>query len=265
MAEEELELYDMMKQAMKKTKGMADTLSLGDETTPLIVRDVLSTGLPNLDKILCVSKDNNWGLPVGKIISIKSKPSVGKTTFLLRIADEAIKRHGAVHIIESEHALDLKYARRISSFVDSFFISQPDTLEEAFEVARSALDVCAKVRKTDNDAPFVIIFDSFSGFSPSAELDGDFGTGGKALGEHARIASMACRKLTGAIAKAKAIMILSHQVKSKIGVYWGSQETNIGGDALNFYYSIILNMYRTIAFIDSKGRIAHHYGLIKFS
>ena len=256
-------LSSLMKEAIKKTKGV-ETLSIGDDSTPLIVPDVLSTGLPNLDKILCLSEGGRWGLPVGRIVSIKSKPSVGKTTLLLRIADQAVKRGGAAHIIESERALDLKYAKKVCSSVDDFFITQPDTLEEAFETARVALLMCQKARLIQKTtAPFVVIMDSFSGFPPSAELEGDFGSGGKALGEHARIASMACRKLTGLVSKAKAILILSHQTKSKIGVFWGSKDTNIGGDALNYHDSICLNMYRTTAIKDGKGIVCGHFGIAK--
>ena len=256
-------LFALMQEELRKSKKDIDILSLGDDSTPLVVTDVLSTGLPNLDHVLSCSVDGRWGLPVGKIVSLKSKPSVGKTTFLLRVAEEALKRGGAAHIIESEHALDLKYARKICPSVDSFFITQPDTLEDAFDAAKNALEICLKTRTEDNNAPFVIIFDSFSGFSPAAELDGDFGTGGKAMGQHARLASMACRKLTGMVAKANAIMLLSHQTKSKIGVFWGSAETNIGGSAFDFHDSICLNLYRTTAIKDSKKRIAGHYGIIK--
>jgi len=259
----ELSLALLMRETIKKSKDV-DTLYLGDDSSPLIVPDVLSTGLPNLDRILCLSEKGQWGLPMGRIISVKSKPSVGKTTLLLRIADQALKRGGAAHIIESERALDIKYARKVCSSIDSFFITQPDTLEEAFDASQVALQMCQKARLINkNKAPFVIIMDSFSGFPPAAEAEGDFSKSGKALGEHARIASMACRKLTGPLAKAGAILILSHQTKSKIGVYWGSTETNIGGDAFNYHDSICLNLYRTTAIKDSKKRIAGHYGVIK--
>jgi len=261
----EKNLSFIMKDTINKTKGV-DTLMLGDDFTPLMVRNVLPTGLPNLDRILCLSEDGEWGLPVGRIISVKAKPSVGKTTFLLRIAEQAVKRGGAAHIIESERALDVKYARKICPSVDEFFITQPDTLEEAFDTARTALNICEKARHVnENRAPFVIIMDSFSGFSPAAELDGDFSSSGKALGEHARIASMACRKLTGLLSKAKAILILSHQTKSKIGIRWGSPDTNIGGSAFDYHDSICLSFYRTKAIQNSKKRIIGHFGIVKTS
>jgi len=252
-----------MRNAIKKTKGV-ETLFLGDDFTPLTVSAVLPTGLPNLDRILCMSEDGDWGLPVGRITSIKAKPGVGKTTFLLTIAKQAINMGGAVHFIESEHALDLKYAKKICPQVNQFFITQPDTLEQAFDAAAVAVKMCQKARLTaKTEAPFLIIMDSFSGFSPASEFEGDFSSSGKALGEHARIASMACRKLTGPLSKAKALLVLSHQTKSKLGVYWGSSETNIGGDAFNYHDSICLSFYRMKAVKDDKKVITGHYGGIK--
>lgn len=253
-----------MKESLGKISKGVDVCYLGNDSTPLVVPDVLSTGLVNLDRILCVSQDGKWGLPVGRIISVKARPSVGKTTFLLRIAEQALKRGGAVHIIESERALDIDYARKICPHVDHALFSQPDSLESAFDTVEAALEICLTARKqTGVTAPFVILMDSFSGFSPSAELKGDFSTSGKALGEHARVASMACRKLTGKIAKAKALFVLSHQVKSKIGVFWGSRETNIGGDAFNFHDSICINLSRVSVIKDSEDRIAGHYGFFR--
>ena len=257
------DLYFAMKETVKKAKGV-ESLFLDDDFTPLRVKAVLPTGLINLDRNLCVSEDGEWGLPVGRIISIKSKPAVGKTTFLLTLARQTIKRGGIVHFTESEHALDLPYARKICPQVDQILISQPDTLEEAFDSVNVAVNLCMKARaKTNTDAPFLIIMDSFSGFSPSSEFSGDFSTGGKALGEHARIASMACRKLTGPLSKAKALLVLSHQVKSNIKIRWGSPDTAIGGEAFNYHDSICLSLYRMKSTKDSKDRVNGHYGIIK--
>jgi recombination protein RecA len=259
-------LKNMEKSISKSKKFAPKVFSLGESSPILTVKDVLSTGLPNLDKVLCKSEDGRWGLPVGRIISVKSKPSVGKTTFLLRLADQAYSRGGVAHIIESEHALEISYARKICKNVDNFLISQPDTLEEAFDIVHTAVHACLEARKAlENTAPFVIIMDSFSGFTTEAELSGDFSSRGKAMGEHARLAALACRKLTGLLDKAKAILVLSHQSKSKIGVYWGSKETNIGGDAFNYHDSICLSLYRTTGIKDSEDRIMGHYGMIRTS
>jgi len=255
---------EMLEQLNKKGKRIKEVemMPLTDPSKPLTVKDTLSTGLPNLDKNLCMSVNGKWGLPVGKIISIKSKPAVGKTSLLLSIADQAYRRGGAVHIVESEHALDMNYARKICPAIEQFFITQPDTLETAFDAIEGAIDICFKARKrTGTDAPFVILVDSFSGFTTEAELAGDFSTSGKALGEHARIASLACRKLTGPIAKSKVILILSHQPKAKLGTFWGSPETNIGGDAFNYHDSICIKLYRTASIKDSNKVIIGHYGV----
>lgn len=248
---------------VNSNKGLG-VMSFADPIDPLTVKDCLPTGLPNVDRMLCLSKKGEWGLPIGKIVSIKSKPAVGKTTFLLRVAKQAYKRGGAVCIIESEHALDLKYAKRLNGpEVGNYLVSQPDTLEEAFGVVENLLDICIHKRKAGDDSPFVIMMDSFSGFSPKDELEGDFKVGGKAMGLHARIASQACRKLTGRISKAKALLILSHQLKSKIGVFWGNPDTNIGGDAFNYHDSICLTFTKSSAIKDSGKMILGHYAVVK--
>jgi len=258
----ETPLQSEMAERLSRKKKPIEIMSLSDPSEPLTVKDVLSTGLPNLDRILCMSTSSKWGLPVGKIISIKSKPAIGKSSLLLSIALQAYKRGGAVHIVESEHALDLRYAKKICPPVEKFFITQPDNLEGAFDAIDEAIALCEESRrKIGGSAPFVIIVDSFSGFTTVGEMEGDFSTGGKALGEHARIAALACRKLTGPLSRAKAILILSHQPKSKIGVFWGSPETNIGGDAFNYHDSICIKLYRTASIKDSNKKVIGHYGI----
>lgn len=248
-----------------KAKNPVNIMSLADPSDPLTVKQCLPTGLPNLDRVLCVSESGVWGLPVGKIISVKSKPGIGKTSFLLKVASQAYKRGGAVAIIESERALDMNYVKKLNgSEVDHYMISQPDFLEEAFDTIDSVLDICINGRKVaGTKSPFLIIVDSFSAFPPKSELEGGFEVKGRALGEHARIASLACRKLTGKIDKAKAILLLSHQFKSKIGTFWGSPNTNIGGEAFNYHDSICISLYRTTAIKDGKGIVSGHFGIAK--
>lgn len=250
---------------VRKAKDSVNIMALADPSDPLTVKQCLPTGLPNLDRVLCVSESGAWGLPVGKIISVKSKPAVGKTSFLLKVANQAYKRGGAVAIIESERALDMNYVRKLNGIeVDHYMISQPDFLEEAFETIDSVLNICIERRKSvGTESPFLIIVDSFSAFPPKSELEGGFETKGKALGEHARIASLACRKLTGKIDKAKAILLLSHQFKSKIGTFWGSPNTNIGGEAFNYHDSICISLYKTTTIKDDKGIVAGHFGIAK--
>ena len=248
-----------------KGKGDFNIMSLADPSDPLTVKQCLPTGLPNLDRVLCVSESGKWGLPVGKIISVKSKPGVGKTSFLLKVANQAYRRGGAIAIVESERALDMGYVRKLNGpEVDHYMISQPDTLEEAFDSIDYLLDICIKRReKAGIGPPFLIIVDSFSAFPPKSELEGGFDLKGRALGEHARIASLACRKLTGKIDKAKAILLLSHQFKSKIGTFWGSPNTNIGGEAFNYHDSICISLYRTAAIKDDKSIVSGHFGIAK--
>lgn len=250
----------MAARIIKKVSLIEPIQSAGDPTTPLLVRDVLSTGLPNLDRILSVSVDGKWGLPVGKIINIKAKPAVGKTSFILKVAREVQKRKGIVWIIESEHTLDLNYIRALNVDPDrpDFLVSQPDTLEKALESAEVGVEECAKVRSENDNSPFLLIMDTFSGFTPEEELKG----GSMALGEHARQASRFCRKITGPLDRARAILLVVHQVKSKIGVTWGNPDTEIGGAAFNFHGSINLDL-RKLSSIKEGTRIIGHYGIIK--
>lgn len=241
----------IMRRVNSKRKDSSIQL-LGDPSSPLLVDQVLSTGLPNLDRIISCSISGRWGLPVGRIVNVKSKPSVGKTSFILRVAREAQKRDGVVWIIESEHALDVEYARKIGCDIDSYLISQPDTLDDALEITETAVKACADFREEENNTPFLIVLDSFSGFTTKGELDGSGG-----LGEHARLASKFCRKMTASIDKARAILLVVHQIKSKIGVTWGNPDTSIGGDAFNFHGSVSLTFTRTGALKEGKEIIGH--------
>jgi len=253
------EMAEKLVAGVNKARKEESMLLMSDPKTPITVDDVLSTGLPNLDRILACSINGKWGLPVGRIVGIKSKPSVGKTSFVLGIAREVQKRGGLVHIVESEHALDLEYIRKLKCNVEDFMISQPDNLEESFEIIENAVELCVNLReKYDNQAPFLIIMDSFSGFQTESEMGSGYGSSG-GLAEHARVASRACRKLTGPIKKAKALLLVVHQIKSKIGMTWGNPETHIGGDAFRFHDSIEISLYRTTS-LKSGTQILGHYG-----
>jgi len=256
------EMAEKLVTQVNKARKEESMILMSDPKTPITVDDVLSTGLPNLDRIISCSVDGKWGLPVGRIVGIKSKPSVGKTSFVLGVAREAQKRGGLVHIIESEHALDLEYIRKLKCDPEGFMISQPDVLEEAFEIIENAVELCEKLRnKYDNQSPFLIIMDSFSGFQTESEMGSGYGSGG-GLAEHARVASRACRKLTGPIKKAKALLLVIHQVKSKIGVRWGNPETHIGGDAFRFHDSVEVSLYRTTS-VKFKSQIVGHHGVAR--
>ena len=160
----------IMREVNKKQKGEI-IQSLGNPITPILMEDVLSTGLPNLDRILASSVDGKWGLPVGRIINVKSKPSVGKTSFVLKVAKEVQRRNGIVWFIESEHALDLEYLKKICE-VEDLLISQPDTLEEALDAIGVGVEACFSLREKDDNSPFLIVMDSFSGFTTEGERGG---------------------------------------------------------------------------------------------
>jgi recombination protein RecA len=238
---------------VNKTRKSSVIQALGSSEAILVVDDVLSTGLPDLDRILAVSKSGSHGIPVGRILNIEAKPSVGKTTFLLRLCRQVQKRKGLIWMVESEHALERSYIKKVGVDDEEMLISQPDTLEESLEIIETAVKACQKLRDENNNAPFLVMMDSFSGFSPEAEMEG-----GGALGEHARQASKFCRKMTGAISRAKVIFVVVHQIKSKIGITWGNPNTHIGGDAFNFHGSITLSFVRKSAIKEGTKVIGHN-------
>jgi recombination protein RecA len=189
---------------------------------------VIPTGALSLDVALGVG-----GLPRGRITEIYGPESSGKTTVALHVVAEAQRLNGTVAFIDAEHALDPIYAKRLGVNTDDLLISQPDTGEQALEIAE------ALVRSNAVD---VIVIDSVAALVPRAELDGDMGD--SLPGLQARLMSQALRKLTAAIARSGTVMIFINQIREKIGVMFGSPETTTGGRALKFYASIRLDIRR---------------------
>jgi len=173
------------------------------------------------------------GVPKGRIIEIFGPESSGKTTVALHIVAEAQKKGGIAAFIDAEHALDPAYARNLGVKVDELIISQPDTGEQALEIAE------ALVRSGAID---VIVVDSVAALVPKAEIDGDMGD--SHMGLQARLMSQALRKLAGAISKSNTVAIFINQLREKIGVMFGNPETTTGGRALKFYASMRLDVRR---------------------
>ena len=196
----------------------------GGEQIPDIA--VIPTGSLSLDLALGVG-----GVPRGRVVEIFGPEAGGKTTLALHIIAEAQKRNGLAAFIDAEHALDVAYARRIGVNTDDLLISQPDTGEQALEIAETL------VRSGALD---VIVVDSVAALVPKAELEGDMGDA--QMGLQARLMSQALRKLTGSISKSKTTVIFINQIRMKIGVFFGSPETTTGGNALKFYSSMRLDI-----------------------
>ncbi|HYL99842.1 MAG TPA: recombinase RecA, partial [Blastocatellia bacterium] len=181
------------------------------------------------------------GVPRGRVVEIYGPESGGKTTLALHIVSEAQKRGGVAAYIDAEHALDAGYAEKLGVKVDDLFISQPDSGEQALEIAE------ALVRSGGVD---VLVIDSVAALVPKAELDGEMGD--SLPGLQARLMSQALRKLTAVVARSKTCLIFINQIREKIGVMFGNPETTTGGRALKFYSSIRLEIRRISAIKDGE-------------
>jgi len=189
----------------------------------------ISTGSIALDLALGIG-----GVPRGRVIEIFGPESSGKTTLALHISAEAQKVGGAVAFIDAEHALDITYARNLGVDVDSLLVSQPDTGEQALDIA----EILVRSGAID-----VIVIDSVAALVPRAEIEGDMGD--QHMGLQARLMSQALRKLTATISKSRTCVIFINQIRMKIGVMFGSPETTTGGNALKFYATQRLDIRRT--------------------
>ncbi|HHY47347.1 MAG TPA: recombinase RecA [Firmicutes bacterium] len=208
--------------------GKGSIMRLGEANARLNV-DVIPTGALSLDIALGVG-----GMPRGRVVEIYGPESSGKTTVALHIIAEAQKLKGVAAFIDAEHALDPAYARRLGVDVDNLLVSQPDTGEQALEIAE------ALVRSGAVD---VIVVDSVAALAPRAEIEGEMGDAH--VGLQARLMSQALRKLTAAISKSRTCAVFINQIREKVGVMFGNPETTPGGRALKFYATIRLEVRRT--------------------
>lgn len=211
---------------IEKDFGRGSVMVLGDKANEPC--EVISTGSLALDKALGVG-----GYPKGRIIEIFGPESSGKTTFALHAIASAQKNGGYAAFIDAEHALDPVYAKNIGVDVDNLLISQPNSGEQALEIAQ------ALIKSGGID---IIVVDSVAALVPEAELNGDMGD--SHVGLHARLMSQAMRKLSGIISKTNCIAIFINQIREKVGVMFGNPETTTGGRALKFYSTIRLDIRR---------------------
>lgn len=220
---------EALSQALKqieKQYGKGSVMRLGDEADSQI--EVIPTGSISLDHALGVG-----GYPKGRIIEIYGPESSGKTTFALHAIASAQKSGGFAAFIDAEHALDPKYAKALGVDIDNLILSQPDSGEQALEIAE------ALIRSGSID---ILVVDSVAALVPEAELNGDMGD--NHVGLHARLMSQAMRKLAGIIDKTKCVAIFINQIREKVGVMFGNPETTTGGRALKFYSSVRLEIRR---------------------
>ena len=224
-------------QQIEKTFGEGAIMPLG-ASQQLTVEGV-STGSLSLDMAL-----GGYGLPRGRIIEIYGPESSGKTTLALHVCAEAQKQDGIAAIIDAEHAFDPTWAKKIGVELDTLLVSQPSSGEEAMQI-------CEMLVKSN--AVDVIVIDSVAALVPRAELEGEIGD--SHVGLQARLMSQALRKLTGAIAKSKCVVIFINQIREKIGVMFGSPETTPGGRALKFYCSCRIDVRRIGAIKDGEEQV----------
>jgi recombination protein RecA len=190
--------------------------------------EAVPTGAINLDAAIGVG-----GIPRGRVTEIYGPESSGKTTLCLHVVANAQRMGGVAAFIDAEHALDTEYARKLGVDVESLLVSQPDTGEQALEIC----EILVRSGAVD-----IVVIDSVAALVPKAEIEGDMGD--SHVGLQARLMSQALRKLTGAIARSKTIVIFINQLREKIGVMFGNPETTTGGKALKFYASLRLDIRR---------------------
>ena len=224
--EEKLKALEHALADLDKQYGKGAVMKLGEQASQNV--EVISTGNLELDLALGVG-----GVPKGRVIEIYGPESSGKTTVALHIVAEAQKKGGICAFVDAEHALDPAYAKKLGVNIDELYISQPDTGEQALEIAE------ALVRSGALD---VVVVDSVAALVPKAEIEGEMGD--SFVGLQARLMSQALRKLTGIVSKTGTIAIFINQLREKVGVMYGNPETTPGGRALKFYASVRLDVRR---------------------
>ena len=230
---------------LEKEFGKGTVMKLGESGANMNI-ETIPTGSLSLDIALGLG-----GIPKGRIIEIYGPESSGKTTVALHMVSEVQKRGGIAGFVDAEHALDPVYAKNIGVDIDNLYISQPDSGEQALEIAETMVR---------SGAVDIIVVDSVAALTPQAEIDGDMGD--SHVGLQARLMSQALRKLTSAVSRTKCIVIFINQLREKIGVMFGNPETTTGGLALKFYSSIRLDV-RRIETLKAGGEVIGNRTRIK--
>jgi recombination protein RecA len=231
---------------IEKAFGKGAIMKLGQRGAVLEEIETISSGSIGLDMALGIG-----GFPKGRIIEVFGPESSGKTTLALHVVAESQKKGGSCAYIDAEHALDPIYARNLGVEVDALMLSQPDTGEQALEIA----DTLVRSGAVD-----VIVIDSVAALVPKAEIEGEMGD--SHMGLQARLMSQALRKLTATVSKSNCIMIFINQIRMKIGVFFGNPETTTGGNALKFYASVRIDI-RRIGTLKEKEQIVGNQVRVK--
>lgn len=220
---------------IERAHGKGAIMRMGSDDVSLQI-EAISTGALNLDAVIGIG-----GVPRGRITEIYGPESSGKTTLCLHVIANAQRNGGIAAFVDAEHALDVQYARKLGVDVDNLLVSQPDTGEQALEIA----EVLIRSNAID-----VLVIDSVAALVPRAEIEGEMGD--SHVGLQARLMSQALRKLTGAVNRSHSAIIFTNQIREKIGVMFGSPETTSGGRALKFYASLRMDIRRIGALKDGQ-------------
>jgi recombination protein RecA len=212
---------------IERAHGKGSIMRMGSDGAKMIV-EAIPTGAINLDAAIGIG-----GIPRGRMTEIYGPESSGKTTLCLHVIANAQRAGGVAAFIDAEHALDIEYARKLGVDVENLLVSQPDTGEQALEIAELLIR---------SGAVDVVVIDSVAALVPRAEIEGEMGD--SHVGLQARLMSQALRKLTGAVNRSHTSVIFTNQIREKIGVMFGSPETTTGGRALKFYASLRLDIRR---------------------
>lgn len=242
-----VELTDQKKKALntaltqiERAYGKGAIMRMGIDGAKVQI-EAIPTGAMNLDAAIGVG-----GLPRGRICEIFGPESSGKTTLCLHVIANAQKSGGIAAFVDAEHALDIQYARKLGVDVDNLLVSQPDTGEQALEIA----EVLIRSNAVD-----VVVIDSVAALVPRAEIEGEMGD--SHVGLQARLMSQALRKLTGAVNRSHTTVIFTNQIREKVGVMFGNPETTTGGRALKFYASVRLDIRRIGAIKDGQDLVGN--------
>jgi recombination protein RecA len=225
---------------IERSYGKGAIMRMGADGGPAAI-EAIPTGAINLDAAIGIG-----GMPRGRISEIYGPESSGKTTICLQVIANAQRKGGIAAFIDAEHALDIGYARKLGVDVDNLLVSQPDTGEQALEIA----EVLIRSNAID-----VVVIDSVAALVPRAEIEGEMGD--THVGLQARLMSQALRKLTGAVNRSHTSVIFTNQIREKVGVMFGSPETTSGGRALKFYASVRLDIRRIGAIKDGQDVIGN--------
>ncbi len=239
-AEKKQKALDTALSQIERSFGTGAIMRMGEDSRITAI-EAIATGAINLDAAIGVG-----GMPRGRISEIYGPESSGKTTICLQVIANAQRSGGIAAFIDAEHALDVGYARKLGVDVDNLLVSQPDTGEQALEIA----EVLIRSNAID-----VVVIDSVAALVPRAEIEGEMGD--THVGLQARLMSQALRKLTGAVNRSHTAVIFTNQIREKVGVMFGSPETTSGGRALKFYASLRLDIRRIGAIKDGQDVIGN--------